>query len=169
MKLPGDPSCQIRLNSEDLFIGMCGRYVFTVSIQILLLIYSQWEASLSSSFQPGYIYPEDGLLQTLVSLYFDKMNTIFPLLHQPTFLQSLSQNQHRWDPAFGMTVLLVCAIGSRYTNDPRVTVPDDKHGLSSGWPYFSQVQIYRNPLLLNSTIYDLQYFVVCIFSAFRCA
>uniref|UniRef100_A0A8H8CP76 Transcription factor domain-containing protein n=1 Tax=Psilocybe cubensis TaxID=181762 RepID=A0A8H8CP76_PSICU len=121
-----------------------------------------WEASLSSSFQPGYIYPEVGLLQTLVSLYFEKMNTIFPILHQPTFLKALSQNQHHWDPAFGMTVLLVCAIGSRYTNDPRVIVPEDKHGLSSGWPYFSQVQIYRNPLLLNSTIYDLQYFVLAI-------
>ncbi|KDR75218.1 hypothetical protein GALMADRAFT_249193 [Galerina marginata CBS 339.88] len=120
-----------------------------------------WEAAFCSSV-PSYTYPENDLLQSLVSLYFEKMNTLFPLLHRPTFLRSLLNDQHLWDPSFGMTVLLVCSIGSRYSHDPRVLMPGDTCGTSSGWHYFSQVQVYRNPLIYRSTIHDLQYYVLAI-------
>ena len=120
----------------------------------------QWEKTLVYGDGPRYTYPEQDLLWSLVSLYFKHTNIFLPLLHRPTFEKSLAAGQHLWDPSFGMTVLLVCANGSRYSDDPRVTLVGDSYGLSCGWKYFCQVPVYRNTLLGSSTIYDLQYYCV---------
>ncbi|KAH9485168.1 putative transcriptional regulatory protein [Psilocybe cubensis] len=117
-----------------------------------------WELTFATSPETSYVYPEDDLLQSLISLYFDKVNCVLPVLHQPTFMKSLSIGQHHWDPSFGMIVLLVCAIGSRYSHDHRVTVPNDASGLSSGWHYFCQVPIHRKIMLYKANIHDLQYY-----------
>jgi hypothetical protein len=119
--------------------------------------FHQWEEALVYGDKPRYTYPEQDLLWRLVSLYFEHTNVILPLLHRPTFENSLAHGQHLWDPSFGMTVLLVCANASRYSDDPRVTLAGDSHGLSCGWKYFCQVPVYRNTLLAISTVYDLQY------------
>ena len=59
-----------------------------------------------------------------------------------------------------MTVLLVCAIASRYTSDSRVLLDDDISGLSFGWKYFAQFPSFRNRLFERSTLHDLQCYVV---------
>ena len=105
-------------------------------------------------------YPEPDLLSCLVSLYFEKSNIIMPILHKPTFLRSLRSGQHFEDPSFGMTVLLVCAIGSRFTSDSRVLLDDDISDLSSGWKYFEQVPVFRKGLFVRCTLYDLQCYTV---------
>lgn len=115
---------------------------------------------LAASNRPQYYFPDEDLLENLVSLYFEKVNIIYPLLHQPTFRKFLSSRRHLWDTSFGTTVLMVCAIASRYSQDPRVMRPEDPSGLSAGWPWFSQVPVHRNSLLYKSDIHDLQYFVV---------
>lgn len=120
----------------------------------------QWEETLVYGDEPRYTYPEQDLLWNLVSLYFEHTNMFLPLLHRPTFEKSLATGQHLWDPSFGMTVLLVCANASRYSDDPRVTLAGDSYGLSCGWKYFCQVPVYRNTLLGSSTVYDLQYYCV---------
>ena len=108
-------------------------------------------------------YPEPDLLNSLVSLYFKKSNIILPVLHKPTFLRSLHSGQHFKELSFGMTVLLVCAIGSRFASDSRVLLDDDISDLSSGWKYFEQVPVFRKGLFVRSTLYDLQcYTVRCI-------
>ncbi|KAH9478723.1 putative transcriptional regulatory protein [Psilocybe cubensis] len=119
-----------------------------------------WEMSFvtSSELETCYVFPDDDLLQELVALYFEKTNTLIPVLHRPSFMKLLSVGQHRWDPSFGMIVLLVCAIGARYSRDPRVAVPDDDSGLSAGWQYFSQVPVHRKMMLFRTTIHDLQYY-----------
>ncbi|KAF8973127.1 hypothetical protein BDZ97DRAFT_1779521 [Flammula alnicola] len=122
-----------------------------------------WELEFATAPQPNYVYPDEDLLRSLVFIYFDKVNPIYPALHQPTFLRMLLAGQHHWDPSFGMTVLLVCAIASRYSHDPRVMMPGDASGLSSGWKYFCQVPIHRNSLLYRATIYDLQYYALALF------
>jgi len=61
-----------------------------------------------------------------------------------------------------MTVLLVCAIASRFTSDTRVLLEQDLHGLSSGWKFYSQVPSFRNQLYERTTLYDLQFYVVRI-------
>jgi len=121
-----------------------------------------WEKSLTTLPEPTYVYPPEDLLQSLVSIYFEKQHLILPVLHRPTFMKSLNSGQHIWDSTFGMTVLLVCAVASRYSHDPRVLVPGDSTSLSSGWKYFSQVPILRNPLLYRTTIYDIQYYSLAI-------
>ena len=120
----------------------------------------QWEETLIYGDKPHYTYPEQDLLWNLVSLYFKHTNMFLPLLHRPTFEKSLAAGQHMWDPSFGMTVLLVCANASRYSDDPRVILAGDPYGLSCGWKYFCQVPVYRNTLLASFSVYDLQYYCV---------
>ena len=107
-----------------------------------------------------YTFPPSDLLHKLVHLYFDRVNIFMPLMHRPTFERSLKRSEHLSNHNFGMTVLLVCAIGARYSHDPRVTLPGDEIGLSSGWQYYNQVQLWRPGLLRVTTIYDLQYYSV---------
>ncbi|KAJ3490460.1 hypothetical protein NLJ89_g11431 [Agrocybe chaxingu] len=106
-----------------------------------------WEKEFSTIRDPAYVFPDDDLLQSLVQIYFELANTLLPVLHRPTFMRSLARGEHLWDPSFGMTVLLVCAVSSRYSDDPRVFTPGDDSGLSSGW---------------KSTIHDLQYYTLAI-------
>ncbi|PPQ91999.1 hypothetical protein CVT25_004655 [Psilocybe cyanescens] len=121
---------------------------------------SPWESKYVNSSETSYVYPDYELLMNLVTLYFEKTNSLIPLLHAPTFLRLLASGRHYWDASFGMTVLLVCAIGSRYSDDPRVISEMDAGapGLSSGWHYFSQVPVHRKILLLKTSVYDLQYY-----------
>lgn len=126
--------------------------------------YPQWEMSHATSEENIFEYPDRNLLHSLVSLYFEKSNIIMPILHRPTFLRSLNSGLHLRDPAFGMTVLLVCAIGSRFISNGDVLLDNDISQLSAGWKYFVQVPIFRKALYVRSTLYDLQCCVVRHFS-----
>ncbi|KAF9482138.1 hypothetical protein BDN70DRAFT_991356 [Pholiota conissans] len=121
-----------------------------------------WELAFATVQEPSYIYPDKDLLQTLVFIYFDKFNPFYPLLHKPTFLRMLNSGEHYQNPAFGMVVLLVCACASRYTDDPRVMMPGDSTGMSSGWRFFCQVPLHRNQLMYKTTTYDLQYYALTL-------
>ena len=107
-----------------------------------------------------YTYPEPDLLRDLVSIYFEKLNPYYPVLHQPTFRRLLNAHEHHQDTDFGMTVLLVCACASMYSEDPRVMMPGDTSRLSAGWRYFSQVPLHRNRMVVQANVYDLQYYAV---------
>ena len=126
---------------------------------------TKWELSYARSQEDALVYPEPDLLDSLVTIYFEKSNIFIPVLHKPVFLRSLASGLHLRDFSFGMTVLLVCAIASRYTSDGRVLLDDDISSLSSGWKYYSQVPNFRNCLFENSTLYDIQCYVVrhCFF------
>ncbi|PPR05818.1 hypothetical protein CVT26_010098 [Gymnopilus dilepis] len=117
-----------------------------------------WEMAYALTPEPALIYPEDDLLRSLVDLYFERINSVLPVLHKPSFMKSLNAGQHIWDASYGATVLLVCAIGARYSQDPRATVANDTSGLSAGWQYFCQVPLHRKSMFYKSTIYDLQYY-----------
>jgi hypothetical protein len=94
----------------------------------------------------------------LVDLYFEHNGIYIPLLHRPTFERALADNVHLRDDKFAANLLLVCAIASRFSDDPRVFA-DAANPLSSGWQYFSQialeVDLYNPP-----TLYDLQRYCV---------
>ncbi|KAF5322745.1 hypothetical protein D9619_002016 [Psilocybe cf. subviscida] len=130
-----------------------------------------WELDYTAlpSHPPLYDYPPDDLLRSLVFIYFEKFNPLFPLLHKPTFTRMLADGRHMRDQDFGMVVLMVCALASRYSHDPRVFSPEDADGeesdgkgkgLSSGWKYFRQVPMYRKGLLYRAGLFDLQYYVL---------
>lgn len=120
----------------------------------------QWEVEHVNSDLPQFEFPDKDLLDHLVSLYFERLNLYAPLLHRPTFERDLANDLHLHDTGFGQVVLMVCALASRCTNDPRVTLPNDKTGLSSGFKFFRQTRLMRNKILDRASLYDLQYFCV---------
>ena len=74
--------------------------------------------------KPHSNFPPDGLMQHLIDCYFKRMNVAIPPLHKPTFEKGIADGLHKRNTTFGAVVLLVCAIGSRYSNDPRVQLPE---------------------------------------------
>ncbi|KAJ6613518.1 fungal-specific transcription factor domain-containing protein [Mycena sp. CBHHK59/15] len=106
----------------------------------------------------SYEFPAADLLSELVGLYFTHMNTYFPLLHRPTFERSIADNLHLQDAGFGAIVLLVCAVASRFSDDPRVF----PHDLTCGWQYFDQLPLVINHLFVRPTLYDLQHYCLAI-------
>ncbi|KAJ6578197.1 fungal-specific transcription factor domain-containing protein [Mycena capillaripes] len=114
-----------------------------------------WEAPASDP-PPNYAFPDDDLLTSLISLYFENVNTFLPLLHRPTFDTAVSQNFHRTHSGFAKTVLLVCAVGARYSIDPRVSIPDTPAAETAGWKWFDQVKLSGHLVRTHPTLYDLQ-------------
>ncbi|KAF8213001.1 fungal-specific transcription factor domain-containing protein [Mycena galopus ATCC 62051] len=110
--------------------------------------------------RPRYAFPPPDLLSTLVSLYFDNTNVYLPFLHRPTFEHALADNLHFRDEKFGANVLTVCAIASRFSDDPRVF--DAAKPLSCGWKYFSQISSEPEDLYVVPTLYDIQRFCLAI-------
>jgi hypothetical protein len=86
-------------------------------------------------------------------------NQELPLLHRPTFERSISERLHFHDPAFGTVVLLVCALGSRHVDDPRVYLPGHTQR-SAGWAWFNQVDISRRDLFRPPRLYDVQAYIL---------
>ncbi|PBK99196.1 hypothetical protein ARMGADRAFT_918028, partial [Armillaria gallica] len=84
---------------------------------------------------PEFTLPEDDLLSSLVDLYFAEVNPFVPLLHRPTFEKSVKDKLYLEDKDFTMVLLLVCAVASRYTDDPRVLSDGVTAKQSSGWKW----------------------------------
>lgn len=107
-------------------------------------------------------FPPLELLCSLIDLYFTFYNSYLPVLHRQTFLEGVVANMHFLDPGFGNVVLLVCALGSKMSNDPRVLleehVAEDWH--SAGWKWFRQVNLAEKSLFSRATLYDVQ--VACV-------
>jgi hypothetical protein len=93
----------------------------------------------------------------LIELYFTESNRYLPLLHRPTFQKSFDDGLHKRDDGFGAVVLLVCAIASRFSNDPRVFIEESNSNRSCGWKWFNQVRVMRTDLLLPPSLYDIQF------------
>ncbi|KAJ7806955.1 fungal-specific transcription factor domain-containing protein [Mycena olivaceomarginata] len=96
---------------------------------------------------PQYTFPPPDLLSALVDLYFEHNSVYIPLLHRPTFERALADDLHLRDDKFGANVLIVYAITSSFSDDPR--------------KYFTQVtlelEIYATP-----TLYDLQRYCLAL-------
>ncbi|KAK0206049.1 fungal-specific transcription factor domain-containing protein [Desarmillaria ectypa] len=107
-----------------------------------------------------YIFPEPDLRDNLVELYFIHINRFWPLLHRPTFEGSLTAALHRTDRAFAALVLMVCANGSRFSNDPRVRVDRDELPYRHGWKWF--IQVHRVSVLGTPNLYELQKCVLSV-------
>ncbi|PCH36860.1 hypothetical protein WOLCODRAFT_127757 [Wolfiporia cocos MD-104 SS10] len=102
-------------------------------------------------------FPDDGLMQTLIDLYFTNVDPYHPLLHRPTFERSISNRIHLHDEDFGSTVLLVCAVGARFSDDARVFLPGyEDDTLSRGWRWYKEVHIVNKPPFSLPRLYDLQ-------------
>ncbi|KAG6853776.1 hypothetical protein C0991_001487 [Blastosporella zonata] len=104
----------------------------------------------------NYSYPDDDLLLSLVTIFFEQINTFFPLFHRPSFERSVAERFYLKDPTFGGTLLLVCAIASRYSDDPRVLYAGTTSEHSAGWRYFEQVSVIRKSFIPAPSLSELQ-------------
>lgn len=96
-------------------------------------------------------------------MYFTHTNIFYPVLHRPTFEANLSERLHLRDEKFGAVVLLVCVIGSKFSNDSRVK----RRGPNSPeWFWFHQVDFLRGPLYYPMTLYDVQIVAVSMVARF---
>ncbi|PBK67159.1 hypothetical protein ARMSODRAFT_938302 [Armillaria solidipes] len=106
---------------------------------------------------PVYVFPDPDLMLTLVTLYFTHYNSYLPLLHRPTFEKAMADGEHWTDHLYAGTLLLVCALGARHSNDPRIfsTQPG---GSEAGWKYFEQLTSFQTALQdrTSTTLYELQ-------------
>ncbi|KAH9910329.1 fungal-specific transcription factor domain-containing protein [Epithele typhae] len=117
-------------------------------------------SNVQDEHSPHKDFPPADLLATLVDLYFTNVNDYMPLLHRPTLEQGIREGMHLHDEGFGSTVLLVCANGSRFTDDPRVLLDGNEIPQSAGWKWFQQVQMVRKSLLAPPRLYDLQIYAL---------
>ena len=83
------------------------------------------------------------------------------MIHRGTFEAQYASDLHFRQTSFAVVVLLVCAIASKFSDDPRVCL---EHGgpASAGWKYFVQVKDLKKTLHAPATLADLQAFVVRI-------
>lgn len=135
------------------------------SICVVLTIYPspQWEQKKKAEQLPQkYSFPEPGLMDDLIELYFERVNLYLPLLHRPTFKKLVEDCLHHENDGFACVLLLVCAVGSRASDDPRVLLDDSESHHSAGWKWFDQVQMMRRSLLSPPTLYDLQFYCVSL-------
>ncbi|KAJ3762912.1 fungal-specific transcription factor domain-containing protein [Lentinula raphanica] len=110
------------------------------------------------------VFPDSELLQNLISIYFSEFDPYLPLLHRETFEQSIKDGLHLRERCFGKVVLAVCALASRYSNDPRNMIsgaPCPEHSL--GWPWFRQVAVVQTTSFIDPPrVYNLQLFVLSV-------
>ena len=111
-------------------------------------------------------------MDSLISLFFDRVHCIFPILHIPTFYSQYRSKLHTRSPNFSILLLLVCAAGSRYSTDTRVLPtchelqdePESERWRYAGLDYYAQVFPYLGrPPTESPTLFDLQKLAVCLF------
>ena len=107
-----------------------------------------------------YKFPDPDLALHCIDLYFKYSNLYLPLLHRPTFDKYVKEGLHLTDGDFAPVFLLVCAVGARYSDNPRVRLDDVDSHYSAGWKWFEQVQITKRSLLTPATLCDLQLYCV---------
>ncbi|KAJ7122252.1 fungal-specific transcription factor domain-containing protein [Mycena epipterygia] len=111
-----------------------------------------------------YRLPPPDLVAHLAELYFTHAHIYLPVLHRQTFDRRVEMGMDHWDDGFAAIVLIVCAIGSRWSDDPRVLLPasKDKSLLRCGWEWFNQVTPGLAGTHFEGTLCDLQYYCLAV-------
>ncbi|KAJ7121578.1 fungal-specific transcription factor domain-containing protein [Mycena epipterygia] len=119
---------------------------------------------------PPYSFPEDGVLMSFISFYFEYINPFLPLLHRQTFESGVKRNLHLNNGGFAKTVLLACALGALYSTEPQTPArgPDNVPPAPPGWKWFEQIDQFKHMVHSHPTLYDLQSY--CLGAAYvNCA
>ncbi|KAJ7157352.1 fungal-specific transcription factor domain-containing protein [Mycena filopes] len=111
---------------------------------------------------PLQVFPDADLLAALVKIYFEQINTVLGILHYPSFRKSLADGQHYRDRDFGAVVLGVCALASRYSDDPRVFLEGADSEHSGGWKWFRQVRPLRVSFSPEPSLAQLQLLILSV-------
>lgn len=138
--------------------------IFTAEYVLIDQLRIQLEQLASDKLPPLHFkFPEQDLLDALVDKYFVIINLVIPLLHRPTFEAQLAAKLHTRDQWFGSVVLAICAVASRYLDDPRCVDEGDPTALSTGWKWFSQIRTMRQSFVEAPSLYELQFYSVSYF------
>lgn len=111
---------------------------------------------------PPLTFPDNDLLHDLIEIYFARFDPYTPLLYRTSFEQSITKGLHLVDIGFGQVVLAVCALASRYSNDPRNMPEGTDSDHSLGWPWYRQLTVKASSFVEAPTLYNLQLCVVCL-------
>lgn len=120
---------------------------------------------INSNERPSLELPPDDLMPIVLDAYFD--NEFFPVIHRPMFEKQLREGLHLREAAFLRVVLLVCACGARWCNDPRVL--DDRWPvpMSAGYRWLRQIDMWNQQLIERQiSLWDAQALV--LLTVFRC-
>ena len=123
----------------------------------------QWQIPPQGDLKP-LVFPETDLMKKLIDLYFVNFNQYLPALHRPTFDRSVAEGMHLRNRNFGYVLLGVCALGSRYCDDPAVLEPESPE-FSAGWKYFRQIRPIPTTYSAAPSVYELQTICVSILCA----
>ncbi|KDN38339.1 hypothetical protein RSAG8_09543, partial [Rhizoctonia solani AG-8 WAC10335] len=108
--------------------------------------------------------PPPDLVDSLVELFFRYTNAFYPIFHRGRFEHELARGTHLASDTRGRTfarvLLLVCAVASRWSSDPRVFT--DGQTLSAGCEFFRRVGPVTWAVRAQPSLYDVQ---ICILSA----
>ncbi|KZV68531.1 hypothetical protein PENSPDRAFT_546674, partial [Peniophora sp. CONT] len=118
--------------------------------------------------QKPFDFPEQSLMEELVEHYFTNVNILTPVLHRPSFESDLQSYLHLRERNFGNVLLLVCALGSRFTHDRRVLVDGDQTWHSAGWKWFMQTRIFDDATLLSTTSHLHVLQAACLATLYTC-
>ncbi|KAJ7091102.1 fungal-specific transcription factor domain-containing protein [Mycena epipterygia] len=105
---------------------------------------------------PQYTFPDPDLLPALVDLYFKEVNCYWPVLHRPTFDRKVADKLHLHDHRFAATLLMVCSLGARHSDDPRVILEGEDDFESAGYKWYRQVRVIPEHLIYKPDLYELQ-------------
>ncbi|KAE9405045.1 hypothetical protein BT96DRAFT_972838 [Gymnopus androsaceus JB14] len=143
-----------------------GRPAKTISVGIKRSEFwarAPWHRLLPEPENPTYVFPQPDLLRDLLTLYFEKQHIILPVLHRQTFERQVYVDQlHLTDQRFGAVVLAVCALGSKFSDDPRTLADGTKDLRSAGWRYFEQIRLVKIRFTGASSLYDIQLYSLAI-------
>ncbi|KAE9408600.1 hypothetical protein BT96DRAFT_985479 [Gymnopus androsaceus JB14] len=113
-----------------------------------------WQILPESRPEP-LIFPPQDLLVNLIDLWFEKNNPFLCVFHRGTFEKSVASGLHHHDRHFGETVLAMCALASRHSDDPRNF---NMYGtrFAAGFIWIRQVNPVPTSFLEAPSLYQLQ-------------
>ncbi|PPQ63989.1 hypothetical protein CVT24_009418 [Panaeolus cyanescens] len=134
---------------------------------------TQWESveDADETQLPSFLahFPPIELCRQLVELYFRHSNTLYPLLHRPTFDRQWSNGLYRRNIWFAAVCMLVFAIGSSWSNDERVLpenlrsdngTPEWTHAGRHFFQAALDVHWLRRSYLHPSSLFEIQTFAL---------
>ncbi|KAG9005844.1 hypothetical protein FRB95_001037 [Tulasnella sp. JGI-2019a] len=108
-------------------------------------------------------FPPPDLIRVPIDHCFSEVMPLMPLIHRPSFEWQYAEGRASHDIDFARLLLLVCAVGSRYCDDPRLFLTSSAGEVewgSAGWMYFTQVYHMPKPLFTITKLVDLQIMVL---------
>ncbi|ELU39750.1 fungal zn(2)-Cys(6) binuclear cluster domain-containing protein [Rhizoctonia solani AG-1 IA] len=116
--------------------------------------------------------PPPDLFESLVDLFFTHVSPQIPIIHEPTLRVQILSGLHTRDYSFARLMLAICALGARWSKDPRVLHESEREAveagkadatrLSAGVKYFNQIRLLRRSMPKPAVLFDIQTYVVSI-------